>query len=306
MTERETEDARRVAQRYRELGAEEPPRTLDDAIRAAARREAGARPAPLVSPGARRRWYLPLAAAAVIVLSVAVTMQMQREQPDLDAPAPLAKRDLDAPAPLAKQTAPAAPPAAATEPAPAPKPAPQLSQEPAETQAPRTVAEAARRGIVPPAAKEEARAEKPFTSDPPASDRREIAAAAPAVAPASVGKPAALPMPAERQVARDAAEMTAKPAGNVGAVAGAAAPAARSDTAEAMQSRVLTPRMRAVEAKDKGIAEPETPEKWLERIAVLRGEGKHEEADKALVEFRQRYPEYRIPEAMLQKVQRPR
>jgi hypothetical protein len=79
MTERETEDARRVSQRYRELGAEEPPRALDDAIRAAARRESGARPAPLVSPGARRRWYLPLAAAAVIVLSVAVTMQMQRE-----------------------------------------------------------------------------------------------------------------------------------------------------------------------------------------------------------------------------------
>lgn len=40
----------------------------------------------------------------------------------------------------------------------------------------------------------------------------------------------------------------------------------------------------------------ESPERWLERIAQLRKQGRHEEADKALAEFRQRYPDYRIPE----------
>jgi hypothetical protein len=45
----------------------------------------------------------------------------------------------------------------------------------------------------------------------------------------------------------------------------------------------------------------EPPEKWLERIAALRKEGKHEEADKALEEFRKRYPDYKIPESALKK-----
>ena len=47
-----------------------------------------------------------------------------------------------------------------------------------------------------------------------------------------------------------------------------------------------------------------SPERLLERIAELRKEGRHDEADKALAEFRQRYPDYRISEEMLQKVER--
>ena len=78
MAEREKERTERagdpqVSAAYRELGAEKPPRALDDAILAAARREAGGRPgAP--GRGARNRWYAPLAAAAVLVLAVAVTL----------------------------------------------------------------------------------------------------------------------------------------------------------------------------------------------------------------------------------------
>jgi hypothetical protein len=48
----------------------------------------------------------------------------------------------------------------------------------------------------------------------------------------------------------------------------------------------------------------ETPEQWLERIAKLRAEGKHDEADKALAEFRKRYPDFRISEETLKKVER--
>ena len=49
----------------------------------------------------------------------------------------------------------------------------------------------------------------------------------------------------------------------------------------------------------------ETPEQQLERIARLRGEGRHEEADKALEQFRRAHPDYRIPEDTWSRV-RPR
>jgi hypothetical protein len=71
-----------VSRRYRELAREEPPRALDTEILAAADRELESRAAPLVAPTARRRWYVPLAAAAVIVLSVVVTLALQRAQED--------------------------------------------------------------------------------------------------------------------------------------------------------------------------------------------------------------------------------
>jgi hypothetical protein len=47
------------------------------------------------------------------------------------------------------------------------------------------------------------------------------------------------------------------------------------------------------------------PERELERIAKLREDHRDEEADRAFAEFKRRYPEYRIPEAMLARV-RPR
>ena len=105
-----TDDAKvsqHVSRKYRELGAEAPPRALDDAILAAARRSA--RPWT-------KRWAVPLSLAAVIVLSVTVTLRIQHEQPGIESPVQQAA------APPAEQTAPslaAAPPApAASEPKP--------------------------------------------------------------------------------------------------------------------------------------------------------------------------------------------
>jgi hypothetical protein len=49
----------------------------------------------------------------------------------------------------------------------------------------------------------------------------------------------------------------------------------------------------------------ELPEKWLERIAALRSAGRHEEADRALEEFRKRHPDYRIAEEVRKRVERP-
>jgi TolA-binding protein len=48
----------------------------------------------------------------------------------------------------------------------------------------------------------------------------------------------------------------------------------------------------------------ESPEAWLERIAGLRKQGKDDEADKALAEFRKRYPDYRLSDEMRAKVER--
>jgi hypothetical protein len=188
----------KVSQRYRELGAQEPPRHVDDAILAASRRAVRVHLAPLVPPTGRRRWYFPVAAAAIIMLSVAVAWHMQVEGPDpngyvASAPSPEAPKEAPAEKKIEMQAAPAAKP-------------------------------------------------------PPAAASR------------------------MEERARESAP-----------VAGARAPEdARSDR---MPSRQIV----------------EPPEKWLERIAALRKEGKHEEADKALEEFRKRYPDYKIPESALKK-----
>ena len=46
----------------------------------------------------------------------------------------------------------------------------------------------------------------------------------------------------------------------------------------------------------------EPPEKALERIAALRREGRTKEADDLYAEFKRRFPDYRIPDAMREQV----
>ena len=53
----------------------------------------------------------------------------------------------------------------------------------------------------------------------------------------------------------------------------------------------------------KSVVTPEAdPARELERVAQLRAEGKHAEADRALEEFRRLHPDYRIPEAVWERV----
>ncbi|MEA3192275.1 MAG: hypothetical protein QOD26_608 [Betaproteobacteria bacterium] len=224
-------DDSKLSQRYRELPREEPPRALDDAILAASRRAVEARPAPLVVPTGRRRWYFPVAAAAVIVLAVAVVVHVEREQPDTEILAPSTTVLETPPAPAAQE--------------------PKVEEPKAE--APKRLRKQASPG---------------FTPDP----RADSAASAPA-APAPAAPPAAQ---AERNEA-------------MGAVAGARESSRDERRSAQMARSSVAP----------------SPEAELERIARLRAAGRHEEADKALAEFRKRYPDYRLSEETKAKVEKP-
>ena len=200
------DDDAKLSARYRELPREEPPRHLDDAILAAARRATASRPAPLVAPTGRRRWYFPVAAAAIIVLAVAVTVHVDRQERDFE------------------------------------------------------VADA-------------------VTKEEPAQQRAEDALAKREAAPRPAAPPAAAGV---RESAR------------------ADAPAAAEPQPEA---RAALRAERSVEQKIAGLAAA-SPEQWLQGIADLKRQGRNEEAEKQLAEFRQRYPDYRIPEAILEKFEK--
>src|SRR5688572_11219735 len=131
-------EEKKISEHYRGLGTEEPPRHVDEAILAASRRAASARPAPLVAPTGRRRWYFPVAAAAVIVLAAGVALHVERDLPDPEV-AVLMKRQVEE-APPRQETEMRAPAAAAPA-MEAPKEK-KLTEAPAPSRAPQAGAKA--------------------------------------------------------------------------------------------------------------------------------------------------------------------
>jgi hypothetical protein len=83
-----------------------------------------------------------------------------------------------------------------------------------------------------------------------------------------------------------------------------APPSAAARRAGESADSVRSPRLEARQSAPAVAAYVDSPERFLERIAQLRNEGRHDDADKALAEFRQRYPDYRISGEMRQKVER--
>jgi hypothetical protein len=121
-------------------------------------------------------------------------------------------------------------------------------------------------------------------------------------------RPPAAPQATEvkPQLSVEAQDMSSPPAG-------AASEADRRARADVQPKEVQrraepqaapAPRASILQGRVAASAAPENPERVLERISELRKEGRHDEADKLLAEFRQRYPDYRISEEMLQKVER--
>lgn len=82
------------------------------------------------------------------------------------------------------------------------------------------------------------------------------------------------------------AEIAAKPAETA---------AARDSVAA---GAVAESRVRAAAPMAKLSQAPLTPEAWLERIAELRKQNRKREAEESLAEFRKRYPDHKIPEAL--------
>ncbi len=265
-----------LAALYRAGADAAPPAHLDDAIRAAARREVAAGPRRSGS----RRWAVPVSLAAVVVLSVSVVTMMREQgadrlesviQPPAETPAVTVQREVAGPAPTTAPEAaplrqPAVPPPVA---APA-EPAAKAGPAPAQTfdRAAAGPASEAEQGMATGGSESRAKA---AVADPAriedAGVRRESAPLQPQMRSA--------PAPMADAASGAGASASAKPA--------APAAALSSLPARSMLWQDL-------------VREP--PEKWVQRIAELRRAGQTADADALLTEFRRRFPDQRLPEDM--------
>jgi hypothetical protein len=119
--------------------------------------------------------------------------------------------------------------------------------------------------------------------------------------------PAAKPAPRRR--AEPAPQLAPAPAPEPNAnvavpAAGTAAEEERKRVDEIRAGPQAQRSMAARSAADVQANLVETPDQWLARIARMRELGQDEQADKELARFRERYPDYRIPEAMAKKVEK--
>jgi hypothetical protein len=284
----------KLSQRYRELGSEEPSRELDQTILAAAHRAADKPHAPLVAPAGRHRWYFSLAAAAILVLAVALTVQLERQQPDPEAvavapaPAPSDRNEgfsyynHEAPPPVLEQRRDAKR-AERQKPVERSKVQPGFTPDPAPQPAESALQERDSADV--------ARSERLEARQQQGPSVEAQSGPAPAPSATAESRVEARPTPAPAPSAAD----PPAPRGLFG----------RSSNAQLVPPGTApAPQVNAPDSRVAAVAVPLTPERLLERIAELRKEGRHSEADQLLAEFRQRYPDYRISEEMLQKVER--
>lgn len=273
-----TDSDDKLRRAYRQLASEEPSALIDAAILAQAR---------VRRRSSFGRWAGPVSIAAVLVLGIGVSLRMQLEQPGVETSVPAGSPEY----PLPQSAAPEAPrPEPAPPPGPA-KPAPEKKEQFRLDRAPATAAKPA----APPAV-----SSPPAGSPPPAVTSQPAATVpAPAAAPAFVPEP---PRAAEKERARAApAELGAAAAPQAPAAAASQAPVPRAKLEESMRDSAGVLQKKSLNAMEADA----DPTRELERVAKLREAGRHAEADKALEEFRKRHPDFRIPEAMWERV-RPR
>ena len=128
--------------------------------------------------------------------------------------------------------------------------------------------------------------------------------------PASIAAVIVLSVGVALQVQRERSDL----AGQLGAPAKAgksaapvSAPPASDNVsrAPALERKLQESPARSATQSGKPLEQPveASPEQWLARIAELRREGRDDEADRQLAEFRRRFPNYRIPESMRQEIE---
>ncbi len=291
MTERDD----KLSRRYRELGADEPPAALDQAILAAARRAVAPRTAS-------QRWAAPVSLAAVLVLAVGVTLNLQHEKPGIETSPPneySVPQAAPAPEPVQKRVE--ADDARQRAAAPAPRPA---SEPPAAP--PADKASELRRDATPaPTAKLREKKDLSATMEQPVQkpQPKAFADAAPAEPVAQAAAPSTI----------TSANVAPPPAPSAPAAPARVAPQA-AERFEAQRAAGATSRMQEApadtlkakrEAASADLAkevEPDPRVRELERIATLRREGRHAEADAALEKFRRDNPGYKIPDTIWERV----
>ena len=262
---------------YSRTSREEPRSELDQVIRAAARREVRARPRAL---GARlRRWTLPVSLAAVVVLSVSVVTLMRDEG--------AGRVGEGLPAPVKPKAAAGAPSTGAKVKAAGKAEAP----EGMRMQVPETLYSPAEesKGIEGPRAPIAGRARPSETISGEIGQK-----AADRARGSELQEPPATPEVSATVPAPRRSRVLSAPASNLGRVPAESEGDTSGKGGLAKSERLLTERQVYELVKE---LEKEPPEKWLEKIAVLRREGKSEAADKLLSTFKRRFPGYPLPEA---------
>lgn len=257
----------RIARLYRQAAAEEPPARLDAAIAAAAR-ERRAAPARRKPPAWWTLWRLPFAVAAVAIVSVSlVTLMMEEGGERLTAPEPAPPVVTH---PQVGQPGSKARDAAAPERALAPAPRRSRPSEAAPAGAPEVQG----------AARSELETERVPASPPPAQEREAVAAEPGASASQS---------PAPRAEAKKLREQAA--------AAEDRAPAAPAAARGRMESDAARPLARRTADIERLVAELdlEPPARWIERVLMLRSEGRRSEADALLAELKRRFPKEPLP-----------
>jgi hypothetical protein len=326
----------RLDRLYAASAREEPPVTLDEAIRAAARREVLARPRPLRARF--RAWRTPVSIAAVLVLSASLVMLMREEAADpfYHAPAPSAQ-----PAEVATEASPAAPPQQTPPPAPSssrpslsPTPAPAMperrfegrerSDKPMQDDASRRAQSRSSGEPLPSASPEPGEERRPSLGARAARSqpKESTAAGETTSAPDVAGR-------AERDAANPSGNLHDKPLREGRTIAKSTEPGAGSaDAASAVEATkaaeppkaAASPPPRALSrqqaqsdqasAERKGNVpasqapvwagwERQAPEKWIERIEELRRIGLEAEAREMLEEFRKRFPHHPLPASLM-------
>jgi len=263
---------------YRALRREEPGAALDAAILAASRRA-------VAKPTAARRWAAPVSIAAVLVLAFGVTLRMQLEKPGVESPDVYSS-------PPAAAAVPAAPERAqgAAEPAPSKNEADTGSQRGARAKAEKKIiVPAAKPDVAPvPQPKLQAAPAQPQALEENVRQRRDESRVEDSKEML------------QKQKDRDVQAFPAAPAAPAAPPASTAAPAAEGRMKREAFAAPRAPAAAGIAADAQAPMDEATRE--LEAIAKLRVERRQEEADKALAEFRRKRPDYRIPEAMWERV----